>query len=484
MDESRAVKVGEFYELEVGADLAASPRFNDDIAPTKVAQRTWNSAHIAALWVGMAICVPTYTLGGVLTTYFGLSVGEALWAVFIANLIVLVPLTLNAFAGTKFGIPFPVMLRASFGILGSNVPALVRALVACGWFGIQTLFGGIAVHLLLAALSDSWAQLGGTGEVIGFFLFWFANVWVVLRGPESIKWLEVVAAPLLVLVGVGLLAWAWPQASVTELLARPPDRPADASFLAYFFAGLTAMVGFWATLSLNIPDFSRFAKSQRAQIIGQIVGLPVTMVLFAGLGVVMTAASAQLVGETISDPITLIGKIDSPFWVVMSMIIIIIATISTNTAANIVSPTNDFQNLAPRLISQKRGVLLTGFIGIVLMSWELAKRLGWLQSDVSLDSLYSNWLLGYSSLLGPIAGIMIVDYFVVRKQSYDLPGLYLDTGPYPAWNLAGFVAFLLPVALTLAAIVTGKLPWFYTYGWFTGSFLGGLIYFLMSRTSK
>jgi NCS1 family nucleobase:cation symporter-1 len=482
---SRAVRVGEFYELEVGADLASSPRYNEDIAPTKVAQRTWNTGHIAALWIGMAICVPTYTLGGVLTTYFGLSVGEALWAVFIANVIVLIPLTLNAFGGTKFGIPFPVMLRSSFGIIGSNVPALIRALVACGWFGIQTLFGGIAVHLMLSAFSSSWAALGGTGEVIGFFLFWVANVWVVVRGSESIRILEVVAAPLLVLVGVGLLVWAWPQASIGELLARPGNRPADASFAAYFLAGLTAMVGFWATLSLNIPDFSRYAKSQRAQIVGQIVGLPLTMLLFAGLGVVMTAASAQMVGETVSDPITLIGKIDSPFWVVASMIVIIIATISTNTAANIVSPTNDFQNVAPRLINQKRGVLLTGCIGIALMSWELCKRLGWLESEVSLDSLYSNWLLGYSSLLGPIAGIMVVDYFVVRKQHYDLPSLYLDNGAYPAWNLAGFVAFFVPVALTVFAIVTGELQWFYNYGWFTGSFLGGLIYALvsLSRTS-
>src|SRR6187551_3629306 len=365
-DKSRAVRVGEFYELEVGANLAASPRFNEDIAPTKVAQRTWNEWHIAALWVGMAICVPTYTLGGVLTTYFGLSVGEALWAVFIANVIVLVPLTLNAFGGTKFGIPFPVMLRSSFGIIGSNVPALIRALVACGWFGIQTLFGGIAVHLMLAAMSDSWAQLGGVGEVIGFFIFWVANVWVVLRGSESIKYLEVLAAPLLMLVGLGLLIWAWPQASVSELLARPPNRPADASFLRYFFAGLTAMVGFWATLSLNIPDFSRFAKSQKSQIVGQIIGLPLTMLMFAGLGVVMTSASAQLVGETISDPITLIGRIDSPVWVILSMIIIILATMATNTAANVVSPTNDFQNIAPRLINQKRGVLLTGIIGIAL----------------------------------------------------------------------------------------------------------------------
>jgi NCS1 family nucleobase:cation symporter-1 len=481
---SRAVQVGEFHELEAGADLAASPRFNADIAPTRVAQRTWSTWHIAALWVGMAICVPTYTLGGVLTTYFGLSVGEALWCVFIANVIVLVPLTLNAFGGTKFGIPFPVMLRSSFGIIGSNVPALIRALVACGWFGIQTLFGGIAVHLMLAAMSESWAALGGVGEVIGFFIFWVANVWVVLRGPESVKYLEVVAAPLLLLVGVGLLLWAWPQASITELLARPGNRPPDASFAKYFFAGLTAMVGFWATLSLNIPDFSRFAKSQKSQIVGQIVGLPVTMVLFAGLGVVMTAASAQIVGETVSDPITLIGRIDSPFWVVVSMIIIILATISTNTAANIVSPTNDFQNLAPRLISQKRGVLLTGFIGIALMSWELLKRMGWLRSDLSVDSLYSNWLLGYSSLLGPIAGIMVVDYFLVRRQHYDLPGLYLDSGPYPAWNAAGFVALIIPVALTLVALLTGALQWFYTYGWFTGSFLGGLIYFVASRKTK
>ena len=478
---SRVVQVGKFYELEVGTDVASSPRFNEDIAPTRVAQRTWNKWHIAALWVGMSICVPTYTLGGVLTTYFGLSVGEALWAIFVANVIVLVPLILNAFGGTKFGIPFPVMLRSSFGIIGSNVPALIRALVACGWFGIQTLFGGIAVHLLLSAIFDSWKALGGIGEVLGFFIFWTANMLVVIRGSESIKRLEAFAAPLLLCVGAGLLIWAWPQASITELFARPGNRSAEASLLAYFFAGLTAMVGFWATLSLNIPDFSRFAKSQKSQIIGQIVGLPFTMLMFAGLGVVLTSASAQLVGETISDPIRLIGKIDSPVWTVLSMIIIILATMATNTAANVVSPTNDFQNVAPKYINQKRGVLLTGLIGIALMSWELFKRMGWLHSDVSVDSLYSNWLIGYSSLLGPIAGIMVVDYFLIRRQQYDLPGLYLDGGPYPAWNVAGFIAFLVPVALTLIAIVTGAMQWFYTYGWFTGSFLGATLYYFLAR---
>jgi NCS1 family nucleobase:cation symporter-1 len=374
-----------------------------------------------------------------------------------------------------------VVLRASFGIIGSNVPSLVRALVACGWFGVQTLFGGIAIHLLLSAIFPAWAALGGTGEVIGFFIFWIANVAVVIRGSESIKHLEALAAPLLLLVAFGLLFWALPKISVSELLAVPASRPEGAPFFGYFMAGLTAMVGFWATLSLNIPDFSRFAKSQRAQVLGQIIGLPLTMFLFAGLGVVLTAASVELVGESISDPINLIGKIDSPLWVTLSMAMIILATISTNTAANIVSPTNVFQNVAPKLINENRGVILTGLIGIVLMSWELLKKLGWLETDVSVESLYSNWLIGYSSLLGPIAGIMIVDYFLIKNQQYDVLALYQDNAGYPAWNTAGFIAFLVPVALTGLALKLPMLSWFYNYGWFTGSILGGLLYYVVAR---
>ncbi len=473
--------VGEHIELDVGDDIANSPRYNADIAPTKASQRTWSRWNVASLWVGMAICVPTYTLGGVLTAYFGLSVSEALWTILVANFVVLIPLTLNAFPGTRYGIPCPVVLRASFGIVGSNVPSLIRAIVACGWFGVQTLFGGIAIHLLLSALFDGWAALGGTGEVLGFFIFWAANILVVIRGSESIKHLETLAAPLLLIVALGLIVWALPKVTMAEILAVPANRPEGSSFIKYFLSALTAMVGFWATLSLNIPDFSRFARSQRSQVIGQIIGLPLTMFLFSGLGVVLTAASFELVGETVADPINLIGHIDSPVWVVLSMLMIILATISTNIAANIVSPTNSFQNIAPRLINENRGVLITGIIGILLMSWELMKKMGWLESDVSVESLYSNWLLGYSSLLGPIAGIMIVDYFLIKGQSYDLLALYQDDAGYPAWNKAGFTAFLIPVGLTLIAITTGHLAWFYDFGWFTGSILGGLIYYFAAR---
>jgi len=473
--------VGEHIELDVGDDIANSPRYNEDIAPTRAEQRTWTRWNVASLWVGMAICVPTYTLGGVLTAYFGLSVSEALWTILVANIIVLIPLTLNAYPGTRYGIPCPVVLRASFGIIGSNVPSLIRAIVACGWFGVQTLFGGIAIHLMLAAMFDSWAALGGTGEVIGVFIFWVANIAVVIRGSEAIKHLEALAAPLLLVVALGLIVWAMPRVSMSEVLSVPASRPQGAPFFGYFMAALTAMVGFWATLSLNIPDFSRYARSQRSQVIGQIIGLPLTMLMFAGLGVVLTAASFNLVGETVSDPINLIGKIDSPFWVVLAMLMIILATISTNTAANIVSPTNVFQNIAPKYINENKGVILTGLIGIVLMSWELLKKLGWLDTDVSVESLYSNWLIAYSSLLGPIAGIMVVDYFLIKNQSYDLLALYKDNAGYPAWNTAGFIAFLIPVSLTLVAITTGYLSWFYSYGWFTGSILGGLIYYFVAR---
>ncbi|TBR44958.1 nitrate reductase [Marinomonas agarivorans] len=479
---SEVIKKGDFYELEVGKDLQQSTAYNDDLSPTKIKQRTWNKFNIAALWVGMAICVPTYTLGGVLTAYFGLSVTEALFTILIANIILLVPLTLNAYPGTKFGVPFPVLLRSSFGIVGSNIPCLIRGLVACGWFGIQTMFGGLAIHLLLSAMSSSWASLGGVGEVIGFFIFWGLNMFVVIRGSESIKWLETFSAPLLLIVGLGLMFWASGKISFMEVISVPANRPADAGFMGYFLSGLTAMVGFWATLSLNIPDFSRYAKSQKDQVIGQIIGLPLTMFFFAALGVVLTAASATLVGETVSDPISLIGKIDSPFWVAIAMVLIIIATLSTNTAANVVSPTNDFQNIMPKYINHTRGVLLTGLVGILLMSWELLKKLGWITSDVSVESMYSNWLLGYSSLLGPIAGIMIVDYFLIKRQHLDLIALYTPNSLYPAFNKAGLIAFGAPVLITLLSFKITALSWFYSYGWFTGAFAGAIIYYLLAKS--
>ena len=472
---------GEFIELDASDELKNSPVYNEDLAPTKIKDRTWNKWHIMSLWVGMAICVPTYTLGAVLTTYFGLSIMESLWTILAANIIVLIPLILNARPGTKYGIPFPILLRSSFGIYGSNLPALIRALIACGWFGIQTMFGGLAIHLFLARIFPSWAALGGAGEVIGFGLFWMMNMYVVVKGSKSIQILETLSAPLLLLVGIGLLFWALPQINVTEMINAPATRPVTEGSWSYIFGGLTAMVGFWATLSLNIPDFSRFAISQKDQTLGQIMGLPLTMFLFAMLGTVLTAASPVLVGETVSDPVNLIGKIDSPIFGAIGLFIIFVSTLSTNAAANILSPANDFQNAFPKKINFRKGVYLTGLIGILLMGWELLRKLGVVHSDVSLESVYSNWLLSYSNLLGPIAGIMITDYFLIKKQQIHLIDIYRVDGVYPKVNRAGMMSFLIPVAFTTFCLLTDTNMWVYKYGWFVGSALGAIIYFLSSK---
>ncbi len=477
---SKIIERNGFFELEATDDLIQSPVFNHDLAPTKIQQRTWNKWHIMSLWIGMAICVPTYTLGGVLTSYFGLTILESLVTILLANCIVLIPLILNAFAGTKFGIPFPILLRSSFGIYGSNIPALIRGFIACGWFGIQTMFGGLAIHLMLAKLFPFWANLGGKGEVIGFFIFWIFNIYIVVKGSSAIKLLEVLAAPLLIVVGVGLLMWAMPQINMTELISMPPKRPLTDSSFSYIFAGLTAMVGFWATLSLNIPDFSRYAVSQKDQIWGQILGLPLTMVLFAMLGVVLTAASPMIVGELVSDPVTLIGKIQNTWMAEFGLFVIIVATVSTNAAANILSPANDFQNAFPKIINFNRGVYLTGTIGILLMSWELLRKLGIITSDLSIESIYSNWLLSYSNLLGPIAGIMIVDYFIIKKQKIHLIDIYKVGGIYPKFNLSGILSFIIPVLITIYALSTQTMLWIYKYGWFVGSFMGATFYYIFS----
>jgi NCS1 family nucleobase:cation symporter-1 len=420
----------------------------------------------------------------VLTSYFGLTVLEALFCILLANILVLVPLILNAFPGTKFGIPFPVLLRSSFGIYGSNIPALIRGLIACGWFGIQTMFGGLAIHLLLVRLIPNWQNLGGHGEVIGFFLFWIFNISIVIRGSKAIKMLETLAAPLLLLVGVGLLFWAWPKIDFVALINTPPSRPPEAMLWPYFFSGLTAMVGFWATLSLNIPDFSRYAVSQKDQIQGQMMGLPLTMFLFAMLGVVLTAASPAVFGEVISDPVTLIGKVENDILAIFMLLIVIIATVSTNAAANILSPANDFQNAFPQKINFNRGVWITGYLGILLMAWELLKKVGLVVSDISLESMYSNWLLSYSNLLGPIAGIMIVDYFLIKKQHIDLVDIYKSGGIYPNIHWQGLIAFIIPVMITIISLLSGFMTWIYDYGWFVGSILGGFIYYIINKNNQ
>ena len=487
IDASAPVPVSrsEFVELE--GDVSHSPLWNHDLAPTPLARRTWSTYNIAALWIGMAVVITTYTLASGLMQQ-GMTWWQALMTILLGNVIVLLPMILNAHAGTKYGVSFPVLCRASFGVKGANVPAMLRAIVACGWFGIQTWIGGLALDALFSAAFPAWRGLAA-GKAIAFMIFWLLQVALILKGTEGIKILESWSAPLLLAGGLALLVWAVRAGGgLGTILAESSKlQTGKTPFWALFPAALTANVGYWATLSLNIPDFTRYAKSQRSQAMGQALGLPTTMTLFAFIGVAVTAATIVVFGEAIWDPIALIARIGSPAVIIFGALVVLAAQITTNMAANVVSPANDFSNLSPRRISYVTGGLITAVIGILMMPWKL-------YSDAS--AYIFTWLIGYSSLMGALGGILIADYWVIRRQKLNLRDLFELQGEYTYSNginwraMAALVLSILPVvpgfiraALTPGGVVPnpGIVDHLYTYAWFVTFFLSFVLYLAFAR---
>ncbi|QEG35077.1 NCS1 family nucleobase:cation symporter-1 [Bythopirellula goksoeyrii] len=443
---------------ELTTDLSHSPYYSHDMAPVPRSGRRWSTRDMAVLWISMAACVPTYMLASGMIDE-GMNWWQAIITIFLGNVIVLVPMILNAHAGTKYGIPFPVYCRPSFGILGANVPALLRALVACGWFGIQAWIGGAAIYQIIVSFVPAWSSLENLpfidinlAEVACFMFFWAINMWVIYMGVESIRVLLNIKAPLLIGLGLALLAWAYDEANgFGTMLSKPSAFEVGGSkagmFWPFFFASLTANVGFWATLSLNIPDFSRYAYSQRDQALGQALGLPTTMALFSFIGIAVTGATAVIYGETIWDPVILLTKFKNPVVLVVAMVALCIATLATNIAANVVSPANDFAHLAPRWISFRTGGFITGLIGILMQPWKLiADPTGYI----------FRWLVAYSALLGAVGGVLLADYLVLRKTQLDLDGLYRREGPY--WYRRGFNPMaIIAMVLGIAPCVPGFL---------------------------
>jgi NCS1 family nucleobase:cation symporter-1 len=491
---------------ELREDLSGSAYYNADMAPTTHAQRKWGMKDIAALWISMSACVPTYMLASGMIAK-GMNWWQAVLTIFLGNCIVLIPMVLNAHAGTKYGIPFPVYCRASFGVLGANVPALLRALVACGWFGIQTWLGGWAIYMILAKSFPDWgweqlkpiAPLGiNLPELLCFLFFWGINMFVIYRGIESIRILLNIKAPLLILLGLALLAWAYVRANgFGEMLSQPsqfgPDGAKEGQFWSYFVIALTGNVAFWATLSLNIPDFTRYAHSQRDQVVGQAVGLPTTMGLYSFIGVAVTSAALVIYKdlpkadqEKLWDPVVLVTKFENPVVLVVALLALCLATLATNLAANVVSPANDFAHLWPKKISFRTGGLITGIIGIFIQPWKLLEN-----ASVYIDK----WLVGYSLFLGAIGGVLIADYFLIRRTRLDLVGLYRQNGPY--WYTGGFNPIALFSLLAgIAPCVPGFLHevagiavadfWMQVYGfaWFVSFAVAFVLYTVLMCTAR
>jgi NCS1 family nucleobase:cation symporter-1 len=451
--------------------------WNEDLAPVPKEKRTWGTYNFASLWISMAVCIPTYMLASGLIAG-GMSWKEAIATVLLGNLIVLVPMVLNAHAGTKYGIPFPVFVRASFGVRGANIPAVLRARVACGWFGIQTWIGGQAIHSMLKIVWPAGGNAPGAIWIC-FFGFWLINMWVVWKGIETIRVLEGVGAPFLLIVGLALLWFTVSKAGgFGPVLDTPSKFKTTSEFMRYFIPSLTGMVGFWATVALNIPDFTRYAKSQKAQVWGQALGLPATMALYSFIGVAVTSASVVLFGQPVWDPVELLGKFNQPLVAFVALIALLIATLTTNVAANVVSPSNDFANLNPRKISFRTGGMITGVIGVLMMPWKLL-------SDFS--SYVFGWLIGYSALLGPIAGVMIADYFVVRKARLNVRDLYRRNGIYEYDNgIHGRAVMALVVGIAVALLGLGVpgLRLLYDYAWFVGFLVSAGVYVLTVQRSE
>jgi NCS1 family nucleobase:cation symporter-1 len=448
--------------------------YNHDLAPVPPERRTWGIYSYASLWVAMSVCIPTYMLASGLIAG-GMNWWQAVGTILLGNLIVLVPMLLNAHAGAKYGIPFPVFVRASFGVRGANLPAILRALVACGWFGIQTWIGGQAIHSMLKILAPDLAAWGGAAWAC-FFAFWAANMAVVWRGIETIRFLEGIGAPFMLAVGLLLLWWITDRAGgLGPVLSAPGKFQTTGDFVRFFIPSLTAMVGFWATVALNIPDFTRYARSQRAQAVGQALGLPTAMTLYSFIGVAVTSASVVLFGEAIWDPVALIGRFNQPVVASIALVAIAVATLNTNVAANVVSPSNDFSNLDPRRISFRAGGLITGVIGVAMMPWKLLNDYG---------AYIFGWLVGYSGLLGPVAGTMIADYFVVRRCQLHVDDLYRRGGRYEyrdGINYRAIAALALGVAVALAGLAVPSLRWLYDYAWFVGFGVSGAAYIWLMR---
>jgi nucleobase:cation symporter-1, NCS1 family len=474
----RELPDGRVELVDVSA-IEGSPLYNRDLAPIPVARRNWTTYNYAALWISMAHCIPTYMLASGLMAQ-GMSWKQALFTILLGNTIVLVPILLNSHPGTKYGIPFPVYARAAYGTVGSNLPALMRALVACGWFGIQAWIGGEALQTFFAAIFPGWPRFLGPGfgghtttEWLSFLMFWGLNIWIIYRGMDLLRKVENWAAPYVLIVTLVLLVWAVKAANgLGPLLSHPGKLLTSAEFLPVFWPSLTAMIGFWATLSLNMPDFTRFGRSQREQVVGQTVALPTTMFAFAAMGVMITSASAILYGEAIWDPVKLVGKFQNPLIVGIAMFSVVVATLAVNIAANVVSPANDFANAMPRWISFRTGGLITGLVGIAMQPWRLlADPKGYIFA----------WLVGYSGGLGSIAGVLIADYWIVRRRALELNDLYLPHGRYGAWNPAAVIATLAGCALAWGGLVIPALRPLYDYAWFVGFFSAGAIYIVLGR---
>jgi nucleobase:cation symporter-1, NCS1 family len=469
--------------IDAAGQVESGRLTNEDLAPVTQSQRSWGTYSYLALWIGMSSQIPTYLVAGGLIA-LGMSWWQAILTVAVGNALILIPILLNSYVGARYGIPFPVFARASYGVFGANLPALMRAAVACGWFGIQCWIGGTAINLGLGAVIPGWNQVGGqiggnpVGMWISFLIFWALNIYIIYRGMDTLRRFQSWAAPLVLLFGLCLMGWMIASAKgLGPILAQPGTLGSFPAFLPVFIPALVGVMGLWATLSLNVPDFTRFAKDQRSQLVGQAIALPLAMTAFATIGAILASASAVVYGHAIWNPVDLAGKIQAPWLLLPAMLDAALVTLAVNISANVVSPSYDFANVAPRYITRRTGGMLVGFFGVVSQPWQLL---------ASPSGFIFNWLGGYGAGMGAVAGVMIADYWIVRRGQLRVRDLFSERGVYRykgGWNLQALAATVVGLVFAWGGYVFPPLRGLTGYGWFVGFFVAGIVYRLLSLLS-
>jgi len=486
-------ETGGLYELTdaARAELVSSKYYNEDLEPSSVSQRTWTTYNITALWVGMCICIPSLSLASAAIA-LGLSPWLAIFNVVLGNVIVLIPIQLNSHAGTKYGIPFPVFARMTFGATGAHVPSVMRGLVACGWVSVQSWVGGGAFAALLGTgiyfFRDNTITIGlpgndavVVGQLIGFIIFMLFVAWVAYNGFENIKWVQNIGSPILVAVMILLLAWS------IALVVNAGYAVGDVMKQGVDFAAcLTGNIAFWATMALNIPDFSRYAKSQKVQFRGQLYGVPIPMFAMAFIGAYFAQATKLVMGEALFDPTNVFYYVDNKLVIIVSAIGVVLATLTTTVAANVVAPANGFSNLSPQRISYRKGVITACIIAtFVFQPW-------WIFGSGA--AYIFTWMNNYGMILAPIAAIFVADYYICKQRRLDVAALYAgDKGRYWYNNginwaaiIAWIAAFILPLLGNTVWLYDGGTPSLMDYisanGYIFSFVVGMVVYVLLMKS--
>jgi NCS1 family nucleobase:cation symporter-1 len=421
----------------------SNAKVSPDMLPTTPDERNWGIYNFFALWIGMDIGIPTYYLASGLVSG-GMNLLWAMITILLANIIIAFPILANGHAGAKYGIPSTIYWRSAFGFNGASVAAIIRGVVAAGWFGIQIWIGGSALNTAIGILSP-WLASWALGKWVCFAAFWALNILVLAKGMGALKKMENWCAPLLVLWMIVLLIWARKTAgSWGPLVNQKGTFATTGAFLAFFIAGLNSNISYWGPMPLTVTDFTKHAKDQRSHYIGQFIGIPSGIFGLALVGSLVTSCTVVIFGKAVWDPVTLTGMMDNVPMILGCMCFLMIATITTNVAANAVSPCVAIVHLSNGKVNFKWAAVVLGILAVVIQPWRLIGDL----------SIYMNCFLnGGGALLGPIIGLTICHYFFICHTELDLRSLYFPEGESMFTNLKKYNKPVAYFSFGLAALL-------------------------------